>query len=178
MNKKDINRITNKIKILTNENVHKIFRAGDVATFGFGEPFEKINSRGTRMVPRFALHISCCFRLTCGDEIVLSRDDIFRPALRSLQLEDYKTDFDWTGPYGNNRYEEIAESLFSKYPIEFKIKKLTISKLGDLTISFENDFVLEVFIDTSEPDECWRFFDNASNEEHLIITGQGIERGD
>lgn len=182
MNKKDVKIVTEALSKLNGLKLQTVMRAGSMGDFGFGDYVEKEVRRFddekkivTKIVsvPKYSFHIDCHFRLSCGDEIVLSRGDIFQPANTLLQNLDFEYNaFNWD-VNGNNRFDEIAKEYFSGDPSSFTIKKVKISRLGDVKLYFENSFILEVSPDISGKEECWRFFESGSDE-HIIVNGQGL----
>lgn len=183
MNKKQLSIITKALSSLNGEQLQTVMRAGSMADFGFGSFVEKEIRRFddkkklvTKIVsvPRFSLHVDCHFRLSCGNEIILSRGDIFQPSITLLQDADFDFEsFNWD-VNGNNRYDEIVKKIFQTEPSSIKIKKVTISSLGDIKLYFTNDFLMEISPDISGSEECWRFFETGS-EEHIVVSGQGLE---
>lgn len=183
MKKEYIKIISEALTRLNGEKLDKIMRAGSMADFGFGDFIEKEihrydeNKKITSKiisVPRFALHIDCCFRLICGNKIVLSKSDMFQPTTEIENEPDFDWDnFDWD-VQRNNRFDEIANNYFGEESPNFIVKAITVNKWGDLKIKFENSFILETFTDSSGSEECWRFFESGS-EEHIVVSGQGLE---
>lgn len=57
-----------------------------------------------------------------------------------------------------------------------KIKYLNqiVNEINDLKIILSNDDVLETFIDITNGDECWRFFevDTMTRKKHLVVYGK------
>lgn len=183
MKQEQVKIISESLKRLKGERLRGITRAGAMADFGFGDHVEKHTHRydeNKRLVPvaiavpRLALHVDCCFRLTLGEKIILSKGDIFQP---SNQIEN-DCDFSWEGfewdVRGNNRFDEIVPSLLDEAAKDFVVEKISVSRWGDLKIVFSNHFVLETFIDSSGREECWRFFE-IGTDEHTVVNGQGIE---
>lgn len=183
MNRKHLNTVSEALSKLNGEKLQTVMRAGSMGDFGFGNYVEKEVRRFDEeknlvtkkiSVPKFALHIDCHFRLSCGNEIILSRGDIFQPSLTLLQDTDFNYDtFNWD-VYGNNRYDEISKQFFGDGASDFTINKVTISVLGDVRLHFENNFLLEISPDISGSEECWRFFE-IGTDEHIVVSGQGLE---
>ena len=48
-----------------------------------------------------------------------------------------------------------------------------INCVGDLQINFSNSYILRVFINTSENEECWRLLMD-SDEKHYVVKGKEI----
>lgn len=128
------------------------------------------------MVGKYQLHIECNSRFVCGDRVVLAKYDLYSPTSQEAKNVDFDWDeFDWDVK-GGNHFDELAANYFKPDLSEkFIVEKILVNKFGDLKISFTNGFALDVIIDTSLNDECWRFFEYGNIETHLIITGQGID---
>lgn len=190
MKKEQLIIVSQALDCLKGENLRYVMRAGSMGDLGFGNDVDKtVNRRNEQnllvptvaRVPKFALHIDGRFRITCGDEIILAKNDMFHP---SSKIES-KPDFDWDAwatneidswdVRGNNRYDEICSHYFSGELFQFTIKKVIVSKWGDLRLEFENDFILETFVDVSKDEECWRFFVANDLSSHIVITRQGLE---
>lgn len=190
MNKKQLSIITKALSSLNGEQLQTVMRAGSMADIGFGNYIDKtVNRRNEQNilvptvvhVPKFALHIDGRFRITCGDEIIVAKNDMFNPSSK----KESEPNFDWDvwatdeddgwDVRGNNRYDEICSHYFSDELFEFTVKKVIVSKWGDLKLEFENGFVLEIFVDASKNEECWRFFVANNLNSHIVITGQGLE---
>lgn len=183
MKTEEIQLVKEKISKINKTQLKSFNRFGSVADIGFGELVTKnIKSfdderkiiTKTIEIPKYSLHIDCHFRLSCGSEIILSRGDIFQPSNKVIvdQYLELET-FDWDIK-DNNKFDEICNKYFHNVTMNFEVKKIVISKLGDLKISFENNFLLEISPDISGNQECWRFFEQNS-ENHLIVSGLGIE---
>lgn len=179
MNKKEINKTIMAMSNLKGERFHLISRGGSMACFGFGENLsvkvaykaksDKLDSRET-VASKYAVHIGGFFRITHQGKIVLSKDDMFRPNSQ-MQKEDLdEDDFEWDVE-GNNKFDEQKKFL---YDIDLLVQDIIINEVGDLKIVLSNDFCIEVFIDTNEDEECWRFFEVGNSEKpHIVITGYG-----
>lgn len=183
MNKQDIDLINNKLSVLRKKPLRYVNRGGGSIFMGFGELVEKnsayFTKEGTattrkKMVSKFALHMECSLRFTCGNDIIVAKSDMFLPSAITEKNPDFDWDnFDWDIK-GNNKFDEIVNYYFSKEPLDFIVSSTEVSKFGDLKIIFENDFILEVFADVSGSEECWRFFEVGS-EKHVVVSSQGLE---
>lgn len=179
MDKKEINEIIMAISNLKGERLRQITRGGSMASLGFGENLKakvayrsksgKLDLRET-VSSKYAVHICGFFRITHQGKIVLSNDDMFRPNSQ-MQKDDYDEDnFDWDVE-GNNKFDEQKNSFSD---IDLLVQYIIINELGDLKIVLSDGFCIEVFIDTNEDEECWRFFEVGNSEKpHIVITGQG-----
>ena len=188
MKRQDINLIKEKLSVLIDQPLQDISRGGGSIFISFGELIEKdvwnrdedgnkINERKV-LTGKYALHIECCSRFVCEDKVVLGKFDLYEPKSDNWGNEDFDWDnFDWDIK-GNNRYDELAEKYFSEDSPKFIAKNISVNKIGDLKISLTNDFVLEIFADASDDSEYWRFFESGNkDQEHLVVTGQGIGQG-
>ena len=182
MNKAEQRIVLNKISALTQQKLNQVSRAGTMINLGFGEFIKSKTAYKTEngeykikeiLTTKYALHIDCGFRVTCGDKILLSKCDIFQPS--SDQRSDFDEDnFEWDIS-GANRFDEFARMHFTENELDFYVQKITINKFGDLNIKMSNDFCIDIFVDASENDECWRFFKPGNTTDtHLVITGDGF----
>jgi len=83
-------------------------------------------------------------------------------------------DFDWDVQGANRRDKRIAE-LFQGKTREFLVKEITAGEAGSFTITFDNEYALDVIPDDSLNGEYWRIFKPQSGEPHFVFTGQGIQ---
>ena len=175
MNKQEFNKTIMEISNLKGEKFWQISRGGSMAGLGFGEKIDykaKIGKSdlGENVVSKYAIHISGFFRITHQGKIVLSKDDMFRPNSQILKDDFDEENFEWDVE-GNNKFDE-QKAVF--YDNELMVKDIIMNEIGDLKIVLSNDFCIEVFIDTSEDEECWRFFEIGNSEKpHIVITGCG-----
>ena len=182
MDKKQVRQAEEAVSVLKNQSLRFVFRFLDMICFEFGDIIiKKAFGRNEEKKPMFvdteagkyALHIQTFFRLSCGSELLLAGGDKFQPNSKLAADENYDSaGFDWSID-GNNRFDEVAKEIFPQ-PCNLVVSDVSVSKLGDLKLSFTNGFVLEVLVDVSGTAECWRFFESQT-EKHLVVTGQGIE---
>lgn len=179
MNKKEINKIIMVMSNLKGERFRQIWRGGSMAGLGFGEKLkskvvykaksDELNLRET-VASKYAVHIDGFFRITHQGKIILSKDDMFRPNSQ-MQKDDFDEDnFEWDVE-GNNKFDEQKKFF---YDVDLLVQDVIINEIGDLKIILSNDYCIEVFIDTNEDEECWRFFEVGNGENpHIVITGCG-----
>lgn len=183
MKKEKQTEILEKISILNNQRLNYVHRAGTMATLGFGEIVKnKVSSKNDKgeviakevYVSKYALHIDCSFRISHSNEIILTGNDIFRPNSKLAELSSKENEeFDWD-MVGNNAFDEITVSYFSDIKAELTVKSISVNEFGDLSIKLSNDFCLDIFVDVSEDEECWRLFEvGNSDKKHLVVTGKG-----
>jgi len=181
MRKTEVDKIIMSMSNVKGERFSNLSRAGYMASLGFGEISKskvaykaeegKLAFReGT--TSKYAVHIDGFFRITHQGRIVLSKDDMFRPNSQ-IQKNGYdEENFEWDAE-GNNKFDEQKNSLND---IELLVQDIIVNEIGDLRIVLSNGFCIEVFIDTNEDEECWRFFEVGNNEvPHIVITGCGYQ---
>ena len=146
---------------------------------------EQLKTRGG-MFGDYSIDVYCPFRWTYLDRVVLASQDMFQPSTSILKEHGLEIregamvkDYDYN-VCGANRFDEINKADF-KAIIEntktFIVRKITVSKFGDLTISFENGFTLEVFINVSDPENCWAFYETGELN-NITIGGNVIVEED
>jgi hypothetical protein len=186
MNNKELKSIKEKLSILKDQPLRFTFRGADMLCLQFGRVIEKTfryqkDENGkplTELAGEYALHIQCFYRLSCGNEIILAKSDLYEPS--SIILN--KPDFDWDSfdydDIGNNRLDEIIATRLNELE-GFIVDTIQVTKFGDIIITFTNGFLLEGYSDDSSKDsEFWRFFKSGLDEPHLVINGTGIEKDD
>lgn len=184
MNKKEQDIILNKLSVLAEQKLNQVSRAGTMIDLGFGKMIKKKVAHITQdgkyeiketLTSRYALQIDCSFRITCGSAILLSKCDIFQPSSELLNTYSFdEENFEWDNS-GANRFDENAKNHFTENKLKFTVKKITTNKFGDLKIALSNDLFIEIFVDTSENEECWRFFEAGDIEsQHLVVNGKGL----
>ena len=190
MIRRDIERIKETISALIGLPLRNFDRSGVMLVFNFGElvevndilvgedrmPIFDENGRGIptkSQAGRYALDTLCSMRFTCGNDVIFAKGDIFLPTNEIYNKEDFIwDDFDWHA-HGNNLFDELLAKHFRGEYDDYIVKSVKVGKFGDLTIAFENDFVLEFFADSSGDSENWRFGETNSTES-LIVTSNGI----
>lgn len=179
MNKNEIIKIINKMSAMKGFELRQIARPGAMMSLEFGEKIKKNTAGGNddreleikdTVDLKYAVHVDGFFRITHKGRIALSKDDMFRPS--SLIQNDTldEVDFDWDIA-GNNKFDEEKNKFED---IDLVIQEIYVNEYGDLRIILSDDYSIEVFIDTNEDEECWRFFEVGNNEKpHIVVTGCG-----
>ena len=162
MNNYEISKATQYLSKLKGSNLVSVGRASSLAWFLFA----KDNNE-------YALHLQTSFRLINDKNILFTNDDIFEPSGTLASNKEFDlNNFDWD-IQGNNRYDENVNLFIEKFSDELIVNDIGISKFGDLSIQLSKHVKLEVFVNIVK-EENWRFFKRHSDE-HLVITGEGIE---
>ena len=188
MKTKDLAKIKKELAFISGLPLRNIVRIGDMLGLGMGNLIEresayhKFKYGESKIVStgEYALHISCFYRLRCGNDIILGKEDRYQP---SHYLSN-NPDFDWElfndeqnvqyfDKQGNNRMDELISMKFNELD-GFIIDKVAVNKFGDISIYFTNGFVIEAYADASDDSECWRFFKANSDDEHLVVSSQGL----
>jgi len=184
MKKEEKNKLINTISIINTQKLNQISRAGYMLTLGFGELIKNNaaykNEDGTFEIkkiytPKYALHIDCPFRITCGDNILITKNDIFIANSELRKKTDFNEDnFDFDN-VGDSSFDEKINKYFADSSIEFFVHKIEVNKFGDLKIFLTDNFCIEAIIDSSENEECWRFFEAGNaNKPHTVVFGNGF----
>lgn len=182
--KKQEAAIVNKLSVLNDQKLKSISRAGTMVSLGFGNLVKNKVVQKTEegkfitkevFVPQYALHIDCSFRINCGNSIMMSQRDMFCPNSEMIKSANFNDDeFEWD-VVGNNSFDEKAQKHFIDTSLDFIVTKININSCGDLKILLTNDFSIEIFVDSSENEECWRFFEVGNADcTHLVVSGDGL----
>jgi hypothetical protein len=150
-------------------------RAADMQVFQFGRVMTVHDRRGAeREVGEYALHVQCAWRILGPKGIFVGSRDVYTPA------SSYKGNLDqheWDRPGANRRDELVAELLQEHAISPLVVERIRGSGVGDLRIVFSDGYRLEVFPDSSNDAEQWRFFPTSGGREHLVATGARVEYG-
>lgn len=187
MDKEQSALLQQELKCLITSPVLFVTRSADALCLSLG-PLVKcpgaIRNESGKLVPArvarsvFALEISCCYRMVCGNEILLAKSDLYQPAFAVQErwalegIEEIPVDFDCEA-IGNNRLDDRIKQLFSDCN-GLQVSSIKINQLGDLKLSLNNGFILTTLCDVSGSEECWRFF-RRDTKQHFIVSGTGLE---
>ena len=187
MDKKQIDILNQELGVLIDVPLYSVTRSADALCLSLGNLIkcqgvirDEHGKLVTAEVERsmLALEISCCYRIVCGNEILLAKNDLYQPALAVQEqwalesIEEIPEDFDCEA-IGNNRLDDRMKQLFSDCK-DIYVSSIKINQFGDLKISFSNGFILSSTSDVSGEEECWRFFRRDTNQ-HIVVTGTGLE---
>jgi len=190
MTKKEIEQIKGAFAAIIGQPMRNLTRSGAKFIIDFGELIElssfvfdengslALGANGkpiptTKMRGQYGIDSLCSMRLTCGNEVILASSDIFLPNEEQSNKEGFVWDtFDWL-THGNTFFDELLATHFRGEFDGYIVKSVKVKKFGDLTITFENGFVLEFFTDTADLSEIWRFGETNSTHS-LVVTSKGI----
>lgn len=140
------------INHLINQPVNSICREADMGDFSFGN---------------YALLLQCPFRMISNTgKIIVTSYDIYLDKNGNRLASTH-----WDRK-GKNRYDIEIQKWLTNYPDIF-VKNVNLNMQGDLKIIFSNDDSLEIFVNCSTNEECWRFFEMHTDKKHLVISGIG-----
>lgn len=126
---------------IVNSKIASISRACDLVCIEF-------NSN-----KNISLHIQCFFRFLMGNHVLICSDDMFRCD------EKYDaTAFEWDVP-GTSAYDVLLKK-YRHLIVGPEVRSITQNDIGDLSILFQNGLELQVIINTTEPEEKYRMFDD------------------
>jgi hypothetical protein len=130
----------------------------------FGELRDSLSPLGRmRTTGEWALHVQCAWRLCRHGHIVLAYRDFY-----------YNSDGDalddWDDP-GKSHFDVTTTSLqklFAQHPP--CVTSIAVDELGSITLSFTDDYKLDVFPDDSRLDcEHWRLFKPGVEDSHFVF---------
>ena len=191
MTKKDIEQIIETLSVIVGQPMRDFTRSGDMLFFHFGELVE-VNTLKVaedvglarddgqfipvkEMMGQYSLHSLCGMRFVCGNDVIFAKGDIFIPSeelTHEKGFGDVWGDFDWQ-TQGNTLFDELFATHFRGDFSGYIVENVKVSKFGDLTISFENDFALEFHADVSGYSTNWSFGEINSTES-LNVSSKGI----
>ncbi|MCM3796474.1 hypothetical protein [Priestia megaterium] len=166
--------IRSQIGKLIGLNLRYAGRASNLFWLGFGEMISVTRRGKTEELAEYALNIQCSWRITKDNKILVGSRDFYSPRTGWNEEND---DFDWD-VQGNNRFDERIEFFIENAKEHVTVERVEPDEVGGLKIFLSQDYLLEVFPDTSEDDEYsefWRFFNRRENSPHFVVTGNGIE---
>ncbi|MBE5799589.1 MAG: hypothetical protein E7321_06530 [Clostridiales bacterium] len=187
MDKKQIDMLHQEIGILIDVPLNSVTRSADSLCLGMGNLIKcqgAIRDEQGKLVTAeversmLALEISCCYRIVCGNEILLAKSDLYQPAHAVQEqwalesIEEIPEDFDCEA-IGNNRLDDRIKQLFSDCK-DIRVSAIKVNQFGDLKLSLSNGLILSSTSDVSGEEECWRFFRRDTNQ-HIVVTGVGLE---
>lgn len=191
MKRKELERIKDTLSVLEGVPLRNFSRSGAMLFFRFGDIVEvngivlrDNNGNAIRddegnvfyekhLNGMYALDTLCSMRFTCGNDVIFAKSDIFLPTEEIARKDNFVWDtFDWH-THGNTLFDELVLKHFRGEFHEYIVKSVKVGKFGDLTICFENGFLLEFFADGSGYSENWRF-GKTNSTESLVITSKGI----
>jgi len=152
MDKKQIDILNQELGVLIDVPLYSVTRSADALCLSLGNLIkcqgvirDEHGKLVTAEVERsmLALEISCCYRIVCGSEILLAKNDLYQPALAVQEqwalesVEEIPEDFDCEA-IGNNRLDDRIKQMFSDCK-DIRVSAIKVNQFGDLKISFSKD---------------------------------------
>ncbi|MBA3946131.1 MAG: hypothetical protein H0X37_16400 [Herpetosiphonaceae bacterium] len=168
------NQIEHHLKVLIGLPLWNAGRAATIEWFQFGNPRTVPATKGnTKEVGDYALHIQCAWRLVNNEGVIAGSSDRYFPS--GDDPYDDKPDFDWD-EQGANRCDERVRAFFDSRTLKpLIVESIQVGLAGAFQLSLGDQVALEVFPDHSLRYEYWRLLRPATEEEHFVVTGLGIE---
>ncbi|MCC3868989.1 hypothetical protein [Terrisporobacter mayombei] len=147
-------------KYLENNVMDGMGRCSDMIWISFGKELLVRNYRNEEVKKsEYALHIQCPFRISRNNKILLSNYDIY--TLIEGSIND-----DWD-VIGNNRYDKIVNGILLPM-LPLKVNKVNYSEIGDIEILLEDNIVINIFVNSSDLVEEWRFINNHTGNHYVF----------
>ena len=164
------------VKLMNGQPLSHVMRDGDLGDIGFGEErVYAIDGKEIEVSP-LALYLQCPYRLVSQTgKIVFTAYDTY------LSHDgEWMEGMSWD-VCGINLYDKKTKEWMQENPSLF-VKDVKMNNQGDLKIVFSNNDRLEVFVNKSTDEECWRFVEISSGEDEiegityklLLVTGTGV----
>jgi len=149
-------------------------RASNLFWLEFGEMITITRRDKTEQTAEYSLHIQCSWRITQQNTILTASRDFYSPNSECFEVDE---NFDWD-IVGNNRFDERIKSFLHAVQNRLIVEKIDSDEIGGLKVFLSDNYVLEVFPDSSQDDEYsefWRFFTRKDDIPHFVVTANGIE---
>lgn len=148
------------IECLEKSSMEGIGRCSDMIWISFGKKIFTVNHRNEEVQKsEYEFHIQCPFRIIRDNNILLSNYDIY-------EVQQKASNEEWD-VYGNNKYDKtVNEMLLPILPL--KVIKVNSSKIGDIEILLEKNIVINIFVNSSDFVEEWRFINNNTGEHYVF----------
>jgi len=131
---------------------------------------------GRREVGAYTLHVSCPWRLVGPEALVVASGDLFTPADPLADL----TDFDWEAPGASWCDVRLQAFITATADAPLAVSAVSADELGSLRLFLGNEFVLDIFPDSSPAahveSEFWRLLQPGSGAPHFVVGSEGIAR--
>ncbi|MCT8335836.1 hypothetical protein NUH30_19270 [Leptospira sp. 85282-16] len=160
-------KIENITKCLINEELIEFGRAADLVWFSFGKEILIKNSKGSRKKNKYSIHIQCPWRLSIKDKVKVASYDIYLPIDSNIQ------NFNWE-EFGSNIFDNISIKFLQNQKRNYLVKKIVADKFGGLKIIFNKNLTLEIFTNSSQNEEFWRFIKFGNKSKHFVIGSFGV----
>lgn len=143
--------------------------------FAFGPPHTIIDPHGDQQqIGEYTLHIQCPWRITSPNGVVAGSGDLGYAAGDDPYADVPPSRL---SRQGNNRCDErMRMFLYYAHHSCLVVETVHADNIGSLRIFFNAGYTLEVFPNDSLKEEYWRFCKPYIDNQHFLVTGQGIEK--
>jgi hypothetical protein len=133
------------------------------------------DQRGAREVGEYALHVSCAWRLIGPHGIYVASGDLFTPA----DPMEEPGDFVWDAPGANWCDVRLQAFLTETAGAPRVVSSVSSDEIGSLRVFLGDDFVLDVFPDSSDAahieTEFWRLLQPGTAGTHVVVGSSGVD---
>ena len=169
--------VETELQSLKGRSLLAMVRSGGMLQLEFAAPHDgPPGGNGVGAAVRYALHVSCAWRLTSADGILTGSGDYFTPADPDADPDG----FDWEEA-GGNWCDVRLEALMNAVAAEpLTVTSTVADDLGGVWLSLSGDLTLVVFPDSSHTEhvetEFWRLIMPGNNGPHFVVSSAGAER--
>ncbi|MFK5884102.1 MAG: hypothetical protein QM489_07190 [Candidatus Izemoplasma sp.] len=141
--------IANNLSVLIGSKITRITHVADLIVLEF-----------TKNGNEYGIHSQTFVRFIKNKKILFTRNDYYTSS----------TNKDDSSPSNF----ELKNAKYSNDILNRELLFININEVGDISLSFAENIVIEVIIDTSkdyfdEQNELWRFFKYASSNPHFVV---------
>ena len=150
-------------------------RAGDLIWFAFGVERREVPTRKglKKIVSDFSPHVQCPWRIREDGRIIVGHGDLYYPAGDDPYGEFAENP---PGRIGANQFDQRALKLMKDYEKSpLIVGAVKADGVGSVSITLNQDHFLDIFPSSSLSTEYWRVFRPSSEEDHFVVTSNGIE---
>jgi len=161
--------IENELSALVGKRIRQFRRAALMLGVDIGEDVEfkyTVGAKRGEVTTRskYVLHIHAPWRLFKDCDICLSQSAMFTNMNGFRWCEDNEETID------SFPFARISRDINELFEIEtINITKIEANEQGDLKLYMENDYCLEIFVDSIGDTESWRFFETIGDRSLVIF---------
>ena len=159
--------------------------AGDAAgmlTFQFGLRQLRVSGKRGELgefyeVGTWALHVQCPWHLASTHYLLVGSGDRFSDPTQEYpdRRYDISDPYPWRTKEPTLRDERLYDFFKRCEHRPVFVEGIQANELGGVTLLLSYGFTLTIFPNSSNDDECWRFFRVEGDERHFVILGNGLE---
>lgn len=164
MTQVEINFVNNKLQAIIGARVVEICRNHGDIWIDFVDELDV----------HYILLMQTLFRFCNNEKILITDTDKYKPSYAELKKSTFDEEsFDWDEP-GVNKFDEW-NGTYSSMLKKLIVKDVNFSLFGDLTICFQNDVFLVVYLEVTNDEECWRFFEKEADDRgDIVVLGNSM----